>query len=248
MSYKKKNVLYSSGDSTIWGAELNNRAVERFSALLCEELGWTDCNNASAGVSNDYMYRQTLRDISHWLKYKKIWSEESGWVKADNIFVLIGWTAPTRFEWWDGTTYQQERLWMDYDKWGYSDADKMTDAMFAINQTMDIPSYIRTFNYIISLSAFLEKNNIPYYFFNSFYKYQLPNEPIEKIDKFGKPEFQTGLQTLWELIPQSIKEEDMFSYIKRNAGDFLPRKHPSAKSHKMWAEWLLKNVITNEKR
>ena len=44
-----------------------------------------------------------------------------------NIFVLIGWTAPTRFEWWDGSTYQQERLWMDYDKWGYSDGDKMTE-------------------------------------------------------------------------------------------------------------------------
>jgi hypothetical protein len=239
--------LYSQGDSVIWGAELNNKETERFSALLCEELGWIDCNNASAGVSNDYMYRQTLRDVSYWLKHKQIWSEESGWIEADNIFVLIGWTAPTRFEWWEGNNYKQERLWIEYDKWGCSDSDKMTDAMFAINQTMDIPSYIRTFNHIISLSAFLEKNNIPYYFFNSFYQYQIPNEPIEKIDKFGKLEFQTGLQTLWELIPQSIKEEDMFSYIKRNGGDFLPRKHPSAKSHKMWADWLVKNVIQNEK-
>ena len=232
----------------MWGAELNNKETERFSALLCEKLGWADCNNASAGVSNDYMYRQTLRDVSHWLKHKEIWSEESGWVKADNIFVLIGWTAPTRFEWWDGSTYQQERLWMDYDKWGYSDGDKMTDALFAINQTMDIPSYIKTFNQIISLSSVLEKHKIPHYFFNSFYEYKIPNEPIQKIDKFGKPEFQTGLNVLWDELPQSIKNETMFSYIKRNGGDFLPRKHPSAKSHKMWAEWLIKNVIQNEGR
>lgn len=241
-------VLYSQGDSVVWGAELENKQTERFSYHISNKLRWIDCNNASAGVSNDYMYRQTLRDVSHWLKHKQIWSEESGWIETDTIFVLIGWTAPTRFEWWEGNNYKQERLWEDYDKWGCSDSDKMTDALFATHQTMDIPSYIRTFNHIISLSAFLEKNNIPYYFFNSFYEYKIPDEPIEKIDKFGKPEFQTGLNSLWDFIPQSIKDETMFSYIKRNDGDFLPRKHPSAKSHKMWAEWLLKNVITNEKR
>jgi lysophospholipase L1-like esterase len=247
MSYKKKNVLYSSGDSTIWGAELENKEKERFSSVISNELGWIDCNNASAGVSNDYMYRQTIRDVSHWLKYKKVWSEETDWVDADSIFVLIGWTAPTRFEWWDGNEYKQERLWLDYDKWGYSDSDKMTDALFAIHQTMDIPSYIRTFNQIISLSSFLEKHKIPYYFFNTFYEYKIPKELSNNIDAFGKSEFQTGLETLWELIPQSMKEEDMFSFLKRKGGDFLPRKHPSAKSHKIWAEWLVKNVIQNEK-
>ena len=33
------------------------------------------------------------------------------------------------------------------------------------------------------------------------------------------------------------------SWYYRNGGDFLPRKHPSAKSHKMWADWLVQNVI-----
>lgn len=236
------SVLYSNGDSTIWGAELDNKETERFSSIIADKLGWIDCNNASSGVSNDYIYRQTLRDVSHWLKHKKVWSEESQWVETDTLFVLIGWTAPTRFEWWDDTEYKQERLWVEYDKWGNTDADKMTDAMFAINQTMDIPSYIRTFNHIITLSAFLEKNNIPYYFFNSFYNYQIPTEPTKKIDKFGGEEFQTGLQTLWDFIPQSMKDETMFEYLKNNGGDFLPRKHPSAQSHKMWADNLLKKI------
>ena len=235
-------VLYSNGDSTIWGAELENKQTERFSYHISNKLNWIDCNNASSGVSNDYIYRQTMRDVSHWLKYKKVWSEETNWIDSDNLFVLIGWTAPTRFEWWDSGEYRQERLWADYDTWGSGDGDKITDVMFAINQTMDIPSYIRTFNHIISLSAFLEKNNIPYYFFNSFYQYQIPSEPIEKIDKFGKPEFQTGLQTLWDFIPQSMKDETMFEYLNKNEGDFLPRKHPSAKSHTMWANNLLKKI------
>jgi hypothetical protein len=234
--------LYSHGDSVVWGAELDNKETQRFSFIIADKLNWIDCNNASSGVSNDYIYRQTMRDVSHWLKYKKVWSEETNWVDADNLFVLIGWTAPTRFEWWDSGEYKQERLWVEYDKWGYADADKMTDVMFAINQTMDIPSYIRTFNHIISLSAFLEKNNIPYYFFNSFYQYQIPNEPIEKIDKFGKLNFQTGLNSLWEFIPQNMKDETMFEYLNKNGGDFLLRKHPSVKSHKMWANNLLKKI------
>jgi len=236
-------VLYSNGDSTTWGAELENKENERYSSIISNEKGWVDCNNASAGMSNDYMYRQTLRDITHWLKYKKVWSEESGWVESDKLFVIIGWTAPTRFEWWENGEFKQERLWASYDKWGSTDSDKMTDAMFAINQTQDIPSYIKTFNQIISLSAFLEKYNIPYFFFNTFYQYDIPNEPKNKIDKFGKEEYQTGLETLWEYLPSEFKTYNMYDYLKENGGDFLTRNHPSSRSHKMWANYLLKNNL-----
>ena len=55
--------LYSNGDSTIWGAELDDKEKERFSSIVADKLGWIDCNNASSGVSNDYIYRQTLRDL-----------------------------------------------------------------------------------------------------------------------------------------------------------------------------------------
>ncbi len=235
-------VLYSHGDSVVWGAELENKQTERFSYHLSNKLGAIDCNNASAGVSNDYIYRQTMRDVSNWLGNGVVWSEDTGWVTASKLTIVIGWTAPTRFEWWDGNKYQQERLWTGYDKWGESDRDKTTEDVFVLNQTMDIPSYIRTFNHIISLSAFLEKNNIPYYFFNSFYEYQIPLEPIEKIDKFGKSDFQSGLNSLWDFIPQSMKDETMFEYLNKSGGDFLSRKHPSAKSHKMWANNLLKKI------
>jgi hypothetical protein len=115
--------------------------------------------------------------------------------------------------------------------------------MFAINQTQDIPSYIKTFNQIISLSAFLEKYNIPYFFFNTFYQYDIPNEPKNKIDKFGKEEYQTGLETLWEYLPSEFKTYNMYDYLKENGGDFLTRNHPSSRSHKMWANYLLKNNL-----
>ena len=82
------------------------------------------------------------------------------WVKSDELIVVIGWTAPTRFEWWNGTEYQQERLWVGYDKWGENDRDKTTEDEFVLNQTHIIPSYIKTFNQITALSAFLSKHKI----------------------------------------------------------------------------------------
>lgn len=234
-----KTILYSHGDSVVWGAELENKQTERFSHHISNQYGWVDCNNASAGVSNDYIYRQTMRDVSHWLDTKKCWSEETGWVESDNLFVTIGWTSPTRFEWWTGNEYQQERLWTGYDKWGENDKNRTTEDQFVLNQTEDIPSYIRTFNHIIGLSSFLDTNEIPYYFFNTFYEYKLPTEPTEKIDKFGKPDNQLGLDSLWNLLPPEFKIETMYSYIKENEGGLLERNHPTKESHKIWADHLI---------
>ena len=57
-------ILYSIGDSVTWGAELENKENERFSKIIADEIGFIDCNNASAGVSNDYIFRNTMRDIN----------------------------------------------------------------------------------------------------------------------------------------------------------------------------------------
>ena len=46
----------------------------------------------------------------------QIWSEESD-NEGDELIVVVGWMyQPTRFEWWTGNQYQQERLWTGYDK------------------------------------------------------------------------------------------------------------------------------------
>ena len=111
-----------------------------------------------------------------------------------------------------------------------------------MNQTDIIPSYIRTFNHIISLSAFLEKHQIPYYFFNVFYEYDTNIELNSKIDKFGKDEHQTGIESMTKLLPKEFIEINMYQYIKEKSGDFLPRKHPSKKSHYMWGSFLIKEM------
>ena len=233
-----KPILYTNGDSVVWGAELERKQTERFSNLLATKRGWVECNNASAGVSNDYIYRQTMRDVSHWLEHKKVWSEETGWVESDELIVIIGWTSPTRFEWWTGTEYQQERLWIGYDMWDDTDKDRVTELGFVINQTEDIPSYIRTFNQIIGLSSFLEKCGIKYYFFNTFYEYKSIEEPTNLIDKYGKPNYQIGTHELWKQLPDEFTFGTMYDYIRFMGEGFLPRNHPTPEGHYLWSEFL----------
>jgi hypothetical protein len=235
-------VLYTNGDSVVWGAELENKVDERFSKVLSDKLGMIDCNNASSGVSNDYIYRQTLRDVSHWLETNQVWGEESGWVDADELLVVIGWTAPTRFEWWDGSKYIQERLWAGYDKWGEPDTERTTEDTFVLHQTELIPSYIRTLNHILGLSSYLDKHNISYYFFNVFYEYTALEEPITQLDSFGRTSHQVSYTSLFNNTPKSFRSKTMYNYIKENGGNFLPRKHPDKMSHQMWAEFLIQEI------
>jgi hypothetical protein len=236
-------ILYSNGDSVTWGAELENKKEERFSKLIANHYNAIDCNNSSAGVSNDYIFRQTIRDIIYWKNTKKCWSEESGWIEDDNIIVMIGWTSPTRFEWWNGHEYQQERLWEGYDKWGSNDEDRTTEDIFVKNQTELIPSYIKTFNQIISLSSILKNFNIPFCFFNVFYEYEDIKEPINKIDTFGRDLNQLSIDKLKNEISNYFFDLSMYAYLKNNNGTFLPRKHPSKESHKLWADYIIKQWL-----
>lgn len=232
-------ILYSHGDSVVWGAELDNKQTERYSHHIAQHYGWLDCNNASAGVSNDYIYRQTMRDVSHWLERKIVWSEETGWIDADELVIVIGWTSPTRFEWWDGSEYQQERLWIGYDKWGENDTDRTTEDQFVLNQTEDLPSHIRTFNHIIALSSFLDKHNISYYFYNTFYQYKGVVEPKTKIDKWGRDEYQLCINSLWKQLPDEFTFDTMYNYIRFMGEGFLPRNHPTKEAHKEWSKFLI---------
>jgi len=230
-------ILYSIGDSVTWGAELDNKEEERYSKLVANHLDAIDCNNASAGVSNDYLFRNTMRDVHQWINTHKIWDETNGWSKSDELKVLIGWTSPTRFEWWNGNNYQQERLWYGYDKWGDIDEFKTTEDRFILHQNELIPSYIRTFNHIQSLVSLCELNKIDYYFFNTFYQYEEINEPKSKIDLWGRYDEQLGLDYL------KVDMDNMYDFLNNNNATFHQRKHPTKESHKMWADYIIKKWL-----
>ena len=231
-------ILYSIGDSVTWGAELENKEEKRYSKLVADDLEAIDCNNASSGVSNDYIFRNTMRDINQWIHTNRIWDETNGWVNSDELKVLIGWTSPTRFEWWDGKKYVQDRLWVDYDKWGKPDETQTTELQdkFILHQNELIPSYIRTVNHIISLESFLRLHNIDYYFFNTFYEYEELEEPKSKIDLWGRDTEQLGLI-------YKIEMDNMYDYLNKNGGTFHERKHPTKESHEMWANYIIKRWL-----
>ena len=228
-------ILYSIGDSVTWGAELENKEEERYSKLVATHLGGVDSNNASSGVSNDYIFRNSIRDINQWIHTQRIWDENNGWIKSDELKVLIGWTSPTRFEWWDGKKYVQDRLWVDYDKWGKPDESKTTELQdkFILHQNELIPSYIRTFNHIQSLISLCELNGIDYYFFNTFYQYENIEEPKSKIDLWGRDKEQLGLEYL------KVEMDNMYDYLNKNKATFHERKHPTKESHKLWANYII---------
>jgi len=232
-------ILYSIGDSVTWGAELENKEEGRYSKLVANHIGGIDCNNASSGVSNDYIFRNAMRDITQWIKTNRIWDETNGWVESDELKVLIGWTSPTRFEWWDGEKYVQDRLWVDYDKWGDVDKWQTTEQQdkFILHQNELIPSYIRTFNHIQSLISLCELNGIDYYFFNTFYQYETIKEPKSKIDLWGRETEQLGLEYL------KVEMDNMYDYLNKNNATFHERKHPTKKSHKLWANYIIEKWL-----
>jgi len=154
---KKLKILYTNGDSVSWGSELKDR-TNRFSTLLAKEKGLVDFNVASSGISNDRIYRNTLRDLCKFVNGEPIYNEELGYVKVDEMFVLISFTAPTRFDYFDGDVFVNERLWTHKDKWGTIDEHRLTDSKYVIHQTDLTPSLLRVFQQIISLKSFCEAN------------------------------------------------------------------------------------------
>jgi hypothetical protein len=91
------NVLYSNGDSFVFGMEcLGDFNIEEtnkeyaFSKHLADQLNCTTyINNAYNGATNDFIFRNTIFDLLE--------LEKNG-VTPSDVFVLVGWTALHRLE------------------------------------------------------------------------------------------------------------------------------------------------------
>ena len=54
--------IYFDGCSWTWGSELENNEEERYSRLICNELGAEECNYAKRGGSNDRIIRNLMTE------------------------------------------------------------------------------------------------------------------------------------------------------------------------------------------
>lgn len=242
------NVLYSIGDSITWGAELKNKK-NRFSRIIADELDYIDFNCASSGISNDRIFRNTIRDISKFVNGNKISNEEIGSINANKLFVLVQFTAPTRFDYFDGDVFIPERFW-DNDKWGYKDMHRITDNQYIINQTDIRASMVRTFQYVLTLQSFLEKHKIPYLIVNGFN--EINEEEISLLDnKINEEKIRNtydtidsyfALQNMYNLLPDSYKKNSLYSLLKNKSNCFAERGHANIKGNIIIADNLIKKV------
>lgn len=237
-----KNIyLYTNGDSVSWGAELEDKR-KKFSTLLCKNKNWVDFNVASAGISNDRIFRNTIRDVTKFLNGKPIYNENLGYCTIEKIFVLISFTSPTRVDYFDGDVFKVEHFWHDNDKWGLKDAEYETKNEFIINNSKTQPSFVRLFNQIITLDSFLTLNKIPHLFTNAFFVYEESEFEIIKsnlnVDKvlsqFDDPDDYFGLHDLYHYVPESYKKINLIQMLKnKNIPELLAeRGHPSEEGHK----------------
>jgi hypothetical protein len=244
------NILYCHGDSVVRGAELSNMEEERFTNLLANKLELKEFNVATDGISNDRIFRNTIRDVSRFITKKHIWCERYGYELVDNISVLIGWTAPTRFEYvGEDNLYKQPRTWMN-DTWGWKDKNNTDDDEFILRMTTEVYSAVKTFNNIITLHNFLKANDIKHLFYNSFWSWE-SDANVNVLKEYDKGHYKKVMtedfdcnnyfdfETLWTLIPQSYKDLNMISFFRNLTGDYFEeRKHPNMIANKMWCKIL----------
>ena len=91
-------ILYSIGDSFVYRGSKHTT----WSNFLSDKLGWIDANNGMSGTSNDRSYRSIIRDVSRIENEGKLWTETTGDINCqlDDLFIIVGWTNPFRFEWY----------------------------------------------------------------------------------------------------------------------------------------------------
>jgi hypothetical protein len=162
--------LYVNGCSMSEGAcmvhpnedneHLPNPSVDyenRWSALLSNEIGLIEVNEALHGGSNDRILRKTLD-----------WCLDNQDKIKDTLFV-IGWTLNDRFELWDD--YEKRYIQI-------ANAAPTNDDINDERLISDVKSYVKKhFNHtickdhfmqkIIYLQSFFESNNLKYLFFDA---------------------------------------------------------------------------------
>jgi len=258
------NILYAIGDSNVWGAELKNIEDDRLTKLLADKMNLIEFNTATTGISNDRIYRVCIRDTIRFLNGEKVWCESLGNITVKDIFVLVGWTSPTRFEYIDHKTgiYNQKRNW-DGDRWGFPDEKKkLEESELVLNFTDIRYSYVKIFNQLITLHHFLKSNNIRHLFYNSFWNWdiELNKKILETIDKsleerqtdienleYDYPENYYSLIQLWDKVPKMYKDLNQFKFLKSLGNDyFYERGHPTEDGHKEWANVVYKYIEDNK--
>ena len=131
-----------------------------WSSMLSDKLNYIDANNGMSGTSNDRSYRSVIRDISRIETDGKLWTESTGDIdcKLVDLFIIVGWTSPFRFEWFRDGEYKSTRIWEKslFKNGNNPEIDFMVKDEISEPLAEEANSLIRLFNQLITLKSFLE--------------------------------------------------------------------------------------------
>jgi len=248
-----KKILYSIGDSFVYRGTENST----WSHFLSDKLNYVDANNGMSGTSNDRSYRSVIRDISRIETDGKLWTESTGDIdcKLEDLFIIVGWTNPFRFEWYKDGEFFSTRYW---EKASFSSGNNPR-VDFTVIDEITLPfveltnTLVRFFNQIITLKNLLEHKKIKNIFYNCFFPFdentiEYFENLIEEIEKnkpksligFDNPDTYYSLVSMWKQVSDDYKKYNQAHHITNENLD--KTLHPTLKGNKLWSDFLYEKI------
>lgn len=181
-------------------------------------------NDAAPGGSNT----RIVRTSTDWIAANKY----------SNLFVVIGWTSPTRIELWNNDYNIHRQHLLNFTKFYTKDDVKFYNKFWQDNHN-DYDKLDNFFHQVLLFQSFLKQNRIPYLFFDA-----LPTVNNRNLDT-----------KLFEHLDKLIDKRRYLNYNKNN-GCFYAwamdkkyklgnRDHPLEDAHNDWAHILYNYINEN---
>lgn len=224
-------ILLANGCSFVYGEELeeNIRNQRSFAGVIANYFKFFEYHNISISGNSNY---KILIDTMTWIS-KNIHLK-------DELFVLIGWTAPHRYyeinkngkEYFLVTGDQKSEFNQTKIKKYPSILKKIPIVKEYIKYGLmdDLPCYKSTIGYIIGLQSFLKKYNIKYFMCESII-------PIVSY-QFQQNETQSLIDLQYYYYKSNLRE-----YCLSNGITFTKNwNHPLEDGHELWANHLIQQI------
>lgn len=250
--------LYANGCSFTHGDELGDkgkikdyhyRAINCWVGQLAQIMGISEWENeATGGGSNDRIYRKTIQYTSSWIARGE---------KPEDLLVILGWTNPTRTEFyheprqdpgdeWNNQEMRQfpelednyRRSWPTIKRTTHHN-QRIWEFIKQYNEMfLHLPSdTTRMVNKVVTLQNHLKVLGFPFLFFNASWVIDTTNSEAvhttSLIDQKRYLGFDDGFQTMNWWTHEA-------GYTNR-----LPKGHPDEAAHKAWADHLYEYMTEN---
>lgn len=261
-------MIYFNGCSFVNGFELKNKFKDRFSNLVCEELGQEEDNDAKVGGSNCRIWRTTMNHcltnkydcaIIVWTGVNRMEYLQAGENKSGNIFKPSNDIQVPRWRATNWKTYALRHAHgdqIDKSKTNLFKHPDQTDHEYLIlNGFMKELRHIRwnlkyTISYMLATKYFLESLDIPYLFYtfsSGQYKpflYLLDEDYLEAANNYWQSLELSKKQVVKEL--PCLLEDGFYDMAQKAKLPFGEKDHPLEAAHRMMADRIVKDMKHND--